>query len=60
MMISDAEDPFTIQGPDAMEMYDQLRQRRQEGMDMRLWAEVGLTAHPLPLSMFVNVPPAGS
>lgn len=45
---SDFADEFTVQVADAMEMYDQLRRRRMEGMYARLYAEIAVTAAVYP------------
>lgn len=46
--LSDHDDPFTAEGPDAMEMYDRLRRARREGMYARLYAEIAVTAAAQP------------
>jgi len=53
-MFSDFADEFTVQTDDAMEMYDQLRRRRHEGMYARLAAQVAASAARQPL--FVLAP----
>jgi hypothetical protein len=52
-----ADDPFTVQVPDATEMYDELRRRRQEGMYMRLSAMIALAAQRQAPVVFLTAQP---
>jgi hypothetical protein len=46
--MDEEENPFTCPAPSAMEMYDQLRRRRREGMYARLTPSAPEARFPLP------------